>query len=185
MNLSDKGSDWQYTRVLAVPSEGPPEELADHVKYVKYCSPSWTADNLGFFYSGYALSELVPCNQSSVAWEGCLPHTSCAGRMDGTLASARRHPAPCTCVRASSCACMQIRQTSHGQSRNGEGCQREPQGDVPPYGHTAGERCVRVCNARQPHVAIGCASNRGWQVAVAHCIRWLRAGQPGLGCGPG
>jgi prolyl oligopeptidase PreP (S9A serine peptidase family) len=61
VNLSEKGSDWKSTKVLQVPSEGPPTDLPDLLKYVKFSSPSWTADNRGFFYSRCA-----PPSQSSI-----------------------------------------------------------------------------------------------------------------------
>jgi hypothetical protein len=58
INLSEKGSGWKSTKVLKIPAEGPPGELPDHLKYVKFSSPSWTADSLGFFYSRFVLLEI-------------------------------------------------------------------------------------------------------------------------------
>ena len=47
---SEAGSDWENWKVLNVDSGKP---LADEVKWVKFSSASWTADNKGFFYSRY------------------------------------------------------------------------------------------------------------------------------------
>lgn len=48
--VSEAGSDWQTVRVLDVATAKP---LDDEVKWVKFSSPSWTADGKGFFYSRY------------------------------------------------------------------------------------------------------------------------------------
>ncbi|HKA07241.1 MAG TPA: prolyl oligopeptidase family serine peptidase [Gemmataceae bacterium] len=47
---SEAGSDWETWKVLNVDTGKP---LADEVKWVKFSSASWTADNKGFFYSRY------------------------------------------------------------------------------------------------------------------------------------
>ncbi len=48
--LSGAGSDWEEWRVLDVAAGNP---TADHLKWVKFSSVSWTADNRGFFYCRY------------------------------------------------------------------------------------------------------------------------------------
>jgi prolyl oligopeptidase len=47
---SEAGSDWETWKVLNVDTGKP---LADEVKWVKFSTASWTADNKGFFYSRY------------------------------------------------------------------------------------------------------------------------------------
>jgi prolyl oligopeptidase len=47
---SEAGSDWETWKVLNVDTG---KQLADEVKWVKFSSASWTADNKGFFYSRY------------------------------------------------------------------------------------------------------------------------------------
>jgi prolyl oligopeptidase len=49
-SLSRAGSDWQEWRVRDV-STG--QDLADHLRWVKFSSASWTKDGQGFFYSRY------------------------------------------------------------------------------------------------------------------------------------
>ena len=49
--LSTAGSDWQEWRVCDVTTG---KDLADHLKWIKFSSVSWTPDNKGFFYSRYA-----------------------------------------------------------------------------------------------------------------------------------
>ncbi len=49
-SLSASGSDWQEWKVRDV-STG--KDLSDNLKWVKFSGASWTADNLGFFYSRY------------------------------------------------------------------------------------------------------------------------------------
>lgn len=61
VDVSEKGSDWVSTKVFSIPSSGPPSELPDDsLKYVKYSSPSWTADSRGFFYSRCAAPSWGP-----------------------------------------------------------------------------------------------------------------------------
>ncbi len=48
--LSSSGSDWQEWKVRNVETG---EDLADHLKWIKFSGASWTNDNLGFFYSRY------------------------------------------------------------------------------------------------------------------------------------
>jgi prolyl oligopeptidase len=48
--LATAGSDWQEWRVRTVPAA---QDLADHVKWVKFSSASWRHDGAGFFYSRY------------------------------------------------------------------------------------------------------------------------------------
>ncbi len=50
LGLASAGSDWQEWRVLDVASG---DLLPDHIRWVKFSSVSWTADNAGFFYSRY------------------------------------------------------------------------------------------------------------------------------------
>jgi prolyl oligopeptidase len=49
-SLSTSGSDWQEWKVRDVESG---QDLADHLKWVKFSGASWTEDSLGFFYSRY------------------------------------------------------------------------------------------------------------------------------------
>jgi prolyl oligopeptidase len=49
-SLSTSGSDWQEWKVRSVESG---QDLADHLKWVKFSGASWTQDNRGFFYSRY------------------------------------------------------------------------------------------------------------------------------------
>jgi prolyl oligopeptidase len=49
-SLSSSGSDWQEWKVRDVESG---QDLADHLKWVKFSGASWTQDNQGFFYSRY------------------------------------------------------------------------------------------------------------------------------------
>lgn len=48
--LATAGSDWQEWKVRDVRSG---QDLADHVRWVKFSSASWTKDGKGFFYSRY------------------------------------------------------------------------------------------------------------------------------------
>lgn len=48
--ISTSGSDWQEWKVRDVETG---EDLADHLKWVKFSGASWTNDNQGFFYSRY------------------------------------------------------------------------------------------------------------------------------------
>jgi len=48
--LSASGSDWQEWKVLNVETG---EDLADHLKWIKFSGAAWTHDNQGFFYSRY------------------------------------------------------------------------------------------------------------------------------------
>ena len=47
---SASGSDWQEWHVRSVETG---EDLADHLRWVKFSSASWTRDGQGFFYSRY------------------------------------------------------------------------------------------------------------------------------------
>ncbi|TVQ31975.1 MAG: S9 family peptidase [Phycisphaeraceae bacterium] len=47
---SDGGSDWREYFVRDVETG---EDLGDHLKWIKFSTPSWTTDNKGFFYSRY------------------------------------------------------------------------------------------------------------------------------------
>lgn len=47
---SDAGSDWSTWAVKDVDTG---KDLADEIKWVKFSSPTWTKDSLGFFYSRY------------------------------------------------------------------------------------------------------------------------------------
>jgi prolyl oligopeptidase len=49
-SLSTSGSDWQEWKVRDVESG---QDLADHLKWVKFSGASWTQDSRGFFYSRY------------------------------------------------------------------------------------------------------------------------------------
>jgi prolyl oligopeptidase len=49
-SLSSSGSDWQEWKVRDVESG---QDLADHLKWVKFSGASWTTDSHGFFYSRY------------------------------------------------------------------------------------------------------------------------------------
>ena len=49
-SLSSSGSDWQEWKVRDVESG---QDLADHLKWVKFSGASWTQDSRGFFYSRY------------------------------------------------------------------------------------------------------------------------------------
>jgi prolyl oligopeptidase len=49
-SLSSSGSDWQEWKVRDVESG---QDLADHLRWVKFSGASWTQDNQGFFYSRY------------------------------------------------------------------------------------------------------------------------------------
>ena len=48
--VSEAGSDWTTLKVLDVDTGKP---LGDEIKWVKFSTPSWTADGKGFFYSRY------------------------------------------------------------------------------------------------------------------------------------
>lgn len=48
--LSDGGSDWTTYRVRDVATG---EDLEDEVRWVKFNTPSWTPDGVGFFYARY------------------------------------------------------------------------------------------------------------------------------------
>jgi prolyl oligopeptidase len=48
--LSTAGSDWQEWKVRDVETG---EDLADHLKWIKFSGASWTPDHQGFFYSRY------------------------------------------------------------------------------------------------------------------------------------
>ncbi|MCH8922655.1 MAG: S9 family peptidase [Planctomycetes bacterium] len=48
--LSTAGSDWQEWKVLDVATG---KHLADHLKWIKFSSASWTSDGKGFYYSRY------------------------------------------------------------------------------------------------------------------------------------
>ena len=48
--LSSSGSDWQEWQVRDVDTG---EDLADHLKWIKFSGASWTHDSQGFFYSRY------------------------------------------------------------------------------------------------------------------------------------
>ncbi|MFM7427155.1 MAG: prolyl oligopeptidase family serine peptidase [Elainella sp.] len=48
--LSTAGSDWQEWRVRQVETG---EDLADHLKWIKFSGASWSHDGQGFFYSRY------------------------------------------------------------------------------------------------------------------------------------
>ncbi|HEY9604253.1 MAG TPA: S9 family peptidase, partial [Allocoleopsis sp.] len=48
--LSTSGSDWNEWKVRNVETS---EDLADHLKWVKFSGASWTHDGQGFFYSRY------------------------------------------------------------------------------------------------------------------------------------
>ncbi|WP_013325238.1 prolyl oligopeptidase family serine peptidase [Gloeothece verrucosa] len=48
--LSTSGSDWIEWKVKDIESG---EDLADHLKWVKFSGAAWTHDNQGFFYSRY------------------------------------------------------------------------------------------------------------------------------------
>jgi prolyl oligopeptidase len=49
-SLASAGSDWNEWKVLDVDTG---KTLADHLKWVKFSSASWTPDNAGFYYSRY------------------------------------------------------------------------------------------------------------------------------------
>lgn len=49
-SISEAGSDWQTIKLLDIDSG---KQLGDEIKWVKFSSPSWTADSKGFFYSRY------------------------------------------------------------------------------------------------------------------------------------
>jgi prolyl oligopeptidase len=49
--LSTAGSDWQEWQVRDIETG---EDLADHLKWIKFSGASWTHDGQGFFYSRYA-----------------------------------------------------------------------------------------------------------------------------------
>jgi prolyl oligopeptidase len=49
-SLASAGSDWNEWKVLDV---GTGKPLADHLKWVKFSSASWSHDNAGFYYSRY------------------------------------------------------------------------------------------------------------------------------------
>lgn len=48
--VSGAGSDWQTFRVRDVDAA---EDKADELKWIKFSGASWTADNMGFFYTRY------------------------------------------------------------------------------------------------------------------------------------
>ncbi|HUV14905.1 MAG TPA: prolyl oligopeptidase family serine peptidase, partial [Acidobacteriota bacterium] len=48
--LAEGGSDWQEWKVRDVDAN---EDLADHIKWVKFSAAEWAADSSGFFYSRY------------------------------------------------------------------------------------------------------------------------------------
>ena len=48
--LSTGGSDWIEYKVRNIETS---EDLADHLKWIKFSGASWTKDNQGFFYSRY------------------------------------------------------------------------------------------------------------------------------------
>ncbi|MEM7714832.1 MAG: prolyl oligopeptidase family serine peptidase [Cyanobacteria bacterium P01_A01_bin.68] len=48
--ISIAGSDWQEWKVRNIESG---EDLADHLKWIKFSGASWTNDSKGFFYSRY------------------------------------------------------------------------------------------------------------------------------------
>ncbi len=48
--ISKAGSDWQEWFVRDVETG---KDLEDHLQWIKFSAPSWTADNKGFFYSRY------------------------------------------------------------------------------------------------------------------------------------
>ena len=48
--VAEAGSDWNTWRIMKVASR---EVLPDELKWVKFSSPSWTKDGLGFFYSRF------------------------------------------------------------------------------------------------------------------------------------
>jgi len=48
--LAEGGSDWQEWKVLDVDAK---EDLADHIKWVKFSAAEWAADSSGFYYSRY------------------------------------------------------------------------------------------------------------------------------------
>ena len=48
--IAGSGSDWEEWRVLDVASAAP---LSDHLKWIKFSTVTWTADNKGFFYCRY------------------------------------------------------------------------------------------------------------------------------------
>jgi prolyl oligopeptidase len=48
--LSTSGSDWVEWKVRVIATG---EDLADHLKWVKFSGAAWTHDNQGFFYSRY------------------------------------------------------------------------------------------------------------------------------------
>ena len=59
--LSDGGSDWRSWHVLDLQTLEP---LEDHLQWIKFSSPAWTHDGLGFFYGRYpATSEMGDSNQ--------------------------------------------------------------------------------------------------------------------------
>ena len=47
---AESGSDWQTIRVMEIASG---EVLEDEIRWVKFSTPSWTADGDGFFYSRF------------------------------------------------------------------------------------------------------------------------------------
>jgi prolyl oligopeptidase len=49
--LSASGSDWMEWKVRDVESV---TDLSDHLKWIKFSSVAWTADNKGFYYARYA-----------------------------------------------------------------------------------------------------------------------------------
>ncbi len=48
--LAEGGSDWQEWKVLDVDAN---EDLADHIKWVKFSRAEWATDSSGFYYSRY------------------------------------------------------------------------------------------------------------------------------------
>ncbi|MEN9226685.1 MAG: prolyl oligopeptidase family serine peptidase [Thermostichus sp. HHBFW_bins_43] len=48
--LSSSGSDWQEWKVREIESG---QDLADHIRWVKFSGASWTKDGQGFYYSRY------------------------------------------------------------------------------------------------------------------------------------
>ena len=49
-SVQEAGSDWQTWKLMEVASG---KQRADEIQWVKFGSVSWTADNLGFYYSAY------------------------------------------------------------------------------------------------------------------------------------
>lgn len=49
-SVADAGSDWNTWRIIDIESG---RVLADELKWVKFSTPSWTADGQGFFYGRY------------------------------------------------------------------------------------------------------------------------------------